>query len=58
MSNAKQYKEVKNITQTQIEAEIAAFWQSQHIFEQSISSREGKSPYVFYEGPPCYYLHR
>ncbi|HRH56629.1 MAG TPA: isoleucine--tRNA ligase [Chitinophagales bacterium] len=52
MSNAKQYKEVKNITQTQIEAEIAAFWQSQHIFEQSISSREGKSPYVFYEGPP------
>ncbi|MFN8295708.1 MAG: isoleucine--tRNA ligase [Chitinophagales bacterium] len=52
MSNAKQYKEVKNITQTQIEAEIAAFWQSQHIFEQSISSREGKPPYVFYEGPP------
>ena len=52
MSNAKQYKEVRNITQTQIEAEIAAFWQSQHIFEQSISSREGKSPYVFYEGPP------
>jgi isoleucyl-tRNA synthetase len=52
MSNAKQYKEVKNITQTQIESEIAAFWQSQHIFEQSISTREGKTPYVFYEGPP------
>jgi isoleucyl-tRNA synthetase len=52
MSNAKQYREIKNITQTQIEQEIAAFWQSQHIFEQSISSREGKTPYVFYEGPP------
>lgn len=52
MSNAKQYREVKNITQTQIEQEIAAFWQSQHIFEQSVSAREGKPPYVFYEGPP------
>ena len=52
MSNAKQYREVKNITQTQIEQEIAAFWQSQHIFEQSVSAREGKTPYVFYEGPP------
>ncbi len=52
MSNAKQYREIKNITQTQIEQEIAAFWQSQHIFEQSISAREGKPPYVFYEGPP------
>ena len=45
-------REVKNITQTQIEQEIAAFWQSQHIFEQSVSAREGKTPYVFYEGPP------
>lgn len=52
MSNAKQYREIKNITQTQIEQEIAAFWQSQHIFEQSVSAREGKPPYVFYEGPP------
>ncbi|HNY55045.1 MAG TPA: class I tRNA ligase family protein, partial [Chitinophagales bacterium] len=52
MSNAKQYREIKNITQTQIEQEIAAFWQSQHIFEQSVSAREGKTPYVFYEGPP------
>ena len=52
MSNAKQYREVKNITQTQIEQEIAAFWESQHVFEQSISTREGRTPYVFYEGPP------
>ena len=52
MSNAKQYREVKNSTQTQIEQEIAAFWQSQHIFDQSISSREGKPQFVFYEGPP------
>lgn len=52
MSNAKQYREVKNSTQIQIEQEIAAFWQSQHIFDQSISSREGKPQFVFYEGPP------
>ncbi len=52
MSNTKQYREIKNITQAQIEQEIAAFWESQHVFEQSISAREGKTPYVFYEGPP------
>lgn len=52
MSNAKQYREVKNITQVQIEQEVATFWQANDIFSQSITSREGKTPFVFYEGPP------
>ena len=52
MPNAKQYKEVKNLSQVQIEQEIAAFWKSNDIFEKSIAEREGKTPYVFYEGPP------
>ncbi|MEZ5053739.1 MAG: isoleucine--tRNA ligase [Chitinophagales bacterium] len=52
MSKAKQYREVKNLTQAQIENEIAQFWKSNAIFEQSIHEREGKTPYVFYEGPP------
>ncbi|HMV13898.1 MAG TPA: isoleucine--tRNA ligase [Chitinophagales bacterium] len=52
MSNTKQYREIKNSTQTQIEQEISLFWQSNSIFEKSIAEREGKKPYVFYEGPP------
>jgi isoleucyl-tRNA synthetase len=52
MSNTKQYKEVKNLSQVQIEKEILEFWQTKHIFEESITSREGKTPFVFYEGPP------
>jgi isoleucyl-tRNA synthetase len=52
MSNTKQYKEVKNLSQTQIEKEILEFWKTNHVFEESITSREGKPQFVFYEGPP------
>src|SRR5437868_1092296 len=52
MPTAKRYKEVKNLSQTQIEKEILAWWEDNNIFEKSISSREGKPAYVFYEGPP------
>ena len=52
MLNIKKYKEIKHLSQVQIEKEILEFWQDKHIFEESISSREGKTPFVFYEGPP------
>ncbi len=52
MAATKQYREVKNLSQTEIEKEILAYWQDAGIFEQSVTSREGKTPYVFYEGPP------
>jgi isoleucyl-tRNA synthetase len=52
MSNTKKYKEIKHLSQVQIEKEILEFWQANHIFEESITSREGKTPFVFYEGPP------
>jgi isoleucyl-tRNA synthetase len=35
-----------------MEQEIAAFWTTEQIFEKSISTREGRKPFVFYEGPP------
>jgi isoleucyl-tRNA synthetase len=50
--NTKQYREVKHLSQVQMEQEIAAFWTTEQIFEKSISTREGKKPFVFYEGPP------
>jgi isoleucyl-tRNA synthetase len=32
--------------------EIAAFWETHLTFEASVSTREGRPPFVFYEGPP------
>lgn len=34
------------------EKRIQQIWNEQKIFEQSISNREGKESFVFYEGPP------
>ena len=32
--------------------EIASFWKEHLTFEASVSTREGRPPFVFYEGPP------
>ena len=32
--------------------EIASFWEEHLIFEASVDTREGRPPFVFYEGPP------
>ena len=32
--------------------EILSYWKREHIFEKSVSTREGCPGYVFYEGPP------
>ncbi|MGC7871431.1 isoleucine--tRNA ligase [Desulfosporosinus sp. SYSU MS00001] len=34
------------------ESEIADFWDKNEILNKSIQIREGKTPFVFYEGPP------
>jgi len=46
------FKEYKQIDYAQIAQEIAKFWDENKIFEQSISSRQGKPTFTFYEGPP------
>jgi isoleucyl-tRNA synthetase len=50
MSN--QYPEFNALHLPTIEAEILAAWKKEQAFEQSVSLREGKTPFVFYEGPP------
>jgi len=35
-----------------MEEEILKFWEQNHTFEQSVSRREGKEEFVFYDGPP------
>ncbi len=50
MSN--QYPEFNGLHLPTIEAEILAAWKKEQAFEQSVRLREGKTPFVFYEGPP------
>jgi len=46
------YPEFKQLNLPKIAEEILADWEENKIFEQSITNREGATPWVFYEGPP------
>ncbi|MFN8353027.1 MAG: isoleucine--tRNA ligase [Spirosomataceae bacterium] len=46
------FKEYRGIDYAQVADEILAFWKDNKIFEQSVSTREGKPSFTFYEGPP------
>ncbi|MGE0568629.1 MAG: isoleucine--tRNA ligase [Bacteroidia bacterium] len=48
----KKYPEYKQLNLAQISNDILKFWDKQKTFEKSITTREGKTPWVFYEGPP------
>ncbi len=48
----KQYKEYKDFSFPELERETLRFWDEHRIFEKSISTREGKPRFTFYEGPP------
>ncbi|SJZ37705.1 isoleucine--tRNA ligase [Sediminibacterium ginsengisoli] len=46
------YQEFSGLNLPSIEQEILAAWKAGEAFEKSVSLREGKTPFVFYEGPP------
>ncbi|ATA77546.1 Isoleucine--tRNA ligase [Capnocytophaga canimorsus] len=46
------FTEHKNLDLSVIAKEILTYWQENNIFEKSIETREGKEPFVFFEGPP------
>jgi isoleucyl-tRNA synthetase len=46
------YREYKQLNLTEIADEIQKSWHEENAFSKSISNREGKTPFVFYEGPP------
>lgn len=49
---SKIFKEYKGLDLPELGKEVLEFWKKEHIFEQSISTREGATPFVFFEGPP------
>lgn len=46
------FAEYQGLDLPKVAEEILDYWSTQAIFEKSISTREGKESYVFYEGPP------
>ena len=47
------FKELTDkLSYPEIEKQILAFWKENRIFEKSISTREGRLGFTFYEGPP------
>lgn len=46
------FKEHKNINFSELSQEIIKSWEEENIFEKSITEREGKPSFTFYEGPP------
>jgi isoleucyl-tRNA synthetase len=46
------FAEYKGLDLPTVASEVLDFWKKENIFEQSVTSREGKTPFVFFEGPP------
>ncbi len=49
---SKQFTEYKGLDLPKVAEEVLQEWETNNIFEKSITSREGSTPYVFFEGPP------
>ncbi len=46
------FTEYKGLNLPTVASEVLAFWKKNNVFEQSVTSREGNQPFVFFEGPP------
>ena len=46
------FAEYKGLDLPATDSEILDFWKKENIFEKSVSTREGATPFVFFEGPP------
>lgn len=46
------YQEYKGLNLPEVAENVMKKWDAQSIFDLSITSREGKTPFVFFEGPP------
>lgn len=46
------YPEYQNLDLPNVAETVLRRWQEEQTFEESMASREGKEPFVFFEGPP------
>jgi isoleucyl-tRNA synthetase len=49
---SKKYREYKGLNLPNVAIDVLERWKKESIFEKSISTREGKPSFVFFEGPP------
>lgn len=49
---SKKFPEYKGLDLAKVADEVLDFWKQEQIFQKSISTREGKEPFIFFEGPP------
>ena len=46
------FPEYKGLDLPKIGEEILSFWKENDVFNKSVTTREGKDPFIFFEGPP------
>ncbi len=46
------FPEYKGLNLPKVADEIGNYWEANNIFDKSVTTREGKPPFVFFEGPP------
>ena len=46
------FPEYKKLDLSKISQDILSYWEQHDIFNKSVSNADGKTPYIFYEGPP------
>lgn len=46
------FPEYKGLDLPKVAEEIGNYWKEKDIFDKSVTTREGSTPYVFFEGPP------
>lgn len=49
---SKKFTEYKGLDLANVASEVLDFWKKENIFEKSVTTRESKPQYVFFEGPP------
>jgi len=49
---SQKFREYKGLNLTNVADETLRFWEENEIFQESVTSREGKEPFIFFEGPP------
>ena len=48
----KHFNEYKRLDLAALSREVLAQWEVEHLFEKSVSEREGHPQFLFFEGPP------
>ncbi len=46
------FPEYKGLDLPKVAEEVLRYWQEHDIFDKSVTTREGNTPFVFFEGPP------